>query len=152
MKKRSLLTLSAVALGVVFLFTVVYATQEAADTITMESKLFPKHKKTLVTFTHKRHNVNYKITCAECHHVYEAGKNVWKEGDEVKKCDACHTEAKAPKAKKGEPKLSKAEKIKKYYYSAIHANCAGCHKELKKAAKPTGPTTCKECHPKPAAH
>jgi hypothetical protein len=83
--------------------------------------------------------------------VYQDGKNVWKEGDEVQKCEACHTEAKAPKAKEGEPKLSKAEKIKKYMYSAIHANCTGCHKELKKANKELIiPTKCAECHPKPA--
>jgi hypothetical protein len=151
MKKRSLLVLAAVALGVVFLCAVVYAAQEAPDTMTMESKLFPKHRMSLITFTHKRHNVDYKIACDNCHHVYKEGKNVWKEGDEVKKCDACHTEAKAPRAKKGEPKLSKAEKIKKYYYSAIHENCAGCHKELKKAAKPTGPTVCTACHAKKAA-
>jgi hypothetical protein len=148
MKKQSLLVLLATALGVVFLFAGVYATQEPADTMTMESKLFPKHKKSIVTFTHKKHNVDYAIACADCHHVYKDGKNVWKEGDEVQRCDACHSEAKAPKPKEGEAKLSKEEKIKKYYYSAIHENCAGCHKELKKEAKPTGPTTCKDCHPK----
>ncbi|MBW2020748.1 MAG: cytochrome c3 family protein [Deltaproteobacteria bacterium] len=147
MKKRSLLVLATVALGVVFLFAIVSAT-EAPETITMESKVFKKHKKSLVTFTHHKHNVDYKIGCADCHHVYKDGKNVWKEGDEVKKCDACHTEAKAPRAKKGEPKLSKKEKIKKYYYSAIHENCVGCHKGLKKAGQPTGPTACKGCHPK----
>jgi len=78
--------------------------------------------------------------------VYTDGKSTWKEGDEVQKCDVCHTEAKAPTGADA-PKLSKKEKIQKYYYSAIHSNCAGCHKDLKKEAKPTGPTTCKECHP-----
>jgi len=148
MKKRALLVLIISAMGVAFLYAGVFATQQACDAITMDSPVFEKHKKALVTFTHKKHNVGYKIPCADCHHVYKDGKNVWKEGDEVKKCMACHSEAKAPKAKEGEPKLSKAEKIKKYYYSAIHENCVGCHKALKKEAKPTGPTACKECHPK----
>ncbi|MDY6987790.1 MAG: cytochrome c3 family protein [Thermodesulfobacteriota bacterium] len=148
MKKRALLVLIISALGVAFLFAGVHATQQAPDSVTMHSPVFEKHKKALVTFTHKKHNVDYKLPCADCHHVYKDGKNVWKEGDEVKKCMACHSEAKAPKAKEGEPKLSKAEKIKKYYYSAIHENCVGCHKALKKDAKPTGPSTCKECHPK----
>ncbi|MDY6951719.1 MAG: cytochrome c3 family protein [Thermodesulfobacteriota bacterium] len=148
MKKKALLVLMVAALGVAFLFAGVYATQQAPDNVTMHSPVFEKHKKALVTFTHKKHNVDYKIACADCHHVYKDGKNVWKEGDEVKKCMACHSEAKAPKAKEGAPKLSKKEKIKKYYYSAIHENCVGCHKALKKAAKPTGPTACKECHPK----
>jgi hypothetical protein len=142
-----MLVLAVAAMSVVFLFAVVNATQECADTMTMESKVFAKHKKGLVTFTHKKHNVDYKIPCADCHHVYKDGKNVFKEGDPVQKCAECHSEAKAPSGKDA-PKMSKEEKIKKYYYSAIHENCAGCHKALKKEGKPTGPTTCKECHPK----
>jgi hypothetical protein len=99
-----------------------------------------------VTFTHKKHNVDYQIACADCHHVYKDGKNAWKEGDAVQKCEACHSQAKPPRAKAGEPGLSKEEKIKSYHYSAIHENCAGCHKALKKAGKPTGPVSCKKCH------
>jgi hypothetical protein len=150
MKKRSLFVLTAAALSVVFLFAFVYATTGTCpDTITMESKLFPTHKKSLVTFTHAKHNGYCDSKCANCHHVYKDGKNVWKEGDAVQKCAECHKEAKAPTGADA-PKLSKAEKIKTYYYSAIHENCVGCHKELKKAAKPTGPTTCSKCHPKAA--
>ena len=153
MKKRSLLVLGVVALSMVFFFAVVYATQQKApDNITMESKVFKKHKKALVNLSHKKHNVDYKLGCTECHHVYKEGKNVWKEGDEVQKCDAkgCHSKAKAPKAEKGEKKLSQKEKATQgYYYSAIHLNCVGCHKDLKKAdaTKPV-PTKCTECHPK----
>ena len=152
MKKRTLLVLTAVALSVVFLFAVVYATQTAPDNITMESKVFKKHKKTLVTLSHKTHNVDYKIPCNDCHHIYdEHGKNTWTQGAEVKKCDAkgCHDKAKAPKAKEGEKKLKRKEKASQgYHYSAIHENCVGCHKGLKKKKKPTGPTACKDCHPK----
>jgi cytochrome c553 len=144
--KKSMLVLSVAVLSVVFLFAVVSATQQAADTMTMESKVFPEHTKGLVTFSHKKHNADYKVPCADCHHAYTDGKNTWKEGDAVQKCDACHTEAKAPSGADA-PKLSNEEKIQKYYYSAIHENCVGCHKALKKEAKPTGPTTCKECHP-----
>jgi hypothetical protein len=151
MKKRSLLVLAVAALGVVFLFGVVYAAQKAADTMTLKSKVYPKHKKSLVTFTHKKHNVDYKIGCVDCHHVYKGGKNTWKEGDKVDKCEACHSEAKAPKKKEGEKAIPKKEKIKRFHYSAIHQNCKGCHKDLKTAAKPTGPIKCAKCHPKPAA-
>jgi hypothetical protein len=149
MKKQSLLMLTVAAMAVAFVFSVVYATQQAPDEITMNSKVYKKHTKVLVTLTHKKHNVDYKIPCADCHHVYKDGKNVWKEGDAVQKCDECHKEAKAPKAKKGEPQIPKKEQIKQYHYSAMHENCVGCHKDLKKAAKPTGPTACKDCHPKP---
>jgi len=145
--KKSLIVLAVVTMGVAFLFAGVYATQQAADSMTLESKVYKEHKKALVTFTHKKHNVDYKIACTDCHHVYQDGKNVWKEGDEVQKCEACHSEAKAPKGEDA-PKLSKAEEIKKFHYSAIHENCKGCHKDLKTAGKPTGPTACKECHPK----
>ena len=149
MKRKSWITLAIAALAAVFFVAGVYAAQQAADTMTLQSKVYPKHKKTLVTFSHKKHNVDYKIACTDCHHVIKDGKNVWKEGDEVQKCEACHSGGKPPKAKEGEPKLSKAEKIKKYHYSAIHENCAGCHKaNKKKGMEKPGPTSCTECHPK----
>jgi len=87
MKKQSLLILTVTAIAVVFLFSVGYAT-DPADTMTMNSKVYKKHKKVLVTFTHKKHNVDYKNACADCHHVYKDGKNVWKKDDPVQKCDA----------------------------------------------------------------
>jgi hypothetical protein len=134
----------AVCFGLV-MAGVAVATDKGPETITMDSKVYAKHTKALVTFSHAKHNVDYKIACTECHHVYQDGKNVWKEGDEVKKCDSCHTGAKAPK----EPALSKAEKIKGYHYSAIHENCKGCHKVAMKEGK-AAPTKCTECHPKAA--
>ena len=147
MKKRFFLVLTAVALGVVFIFALAYATQQTPDTIKMESKVYKTHKKSLVTLSHKKHNVDYKIPCTDCHHVYKDGKNVWKEGDAVQKCDACHAEAKAPKVKEGEPKLSKKDKIKQFHYDAIHENCKGCHQDASKKGK-AAPTKCTECHPK----
>ncbi|MBW1671158.1 MAG: cytochrome c3 family protein [Deltaproteobacteria bacterium] len=114
--KKVLCLLVAVCFGLV-MAGVAVATDKGPETITMDSKVYPKHKKSLVTFSHQKHNVDYKIACDECHHVYKDGKNVWKEGDDVGKCSCCHSGAKAPK----EPKLSKAEKIKGYHYAAIHA-------------------------------
>ena len=81
MKSRSFVVLAAAALSVVFLVAVVWAAQQAPDTITMNSKVYAKHTKALVTLTHKKHNVDYKISCADCHHVYEGGNNVWKDCD-----------------------------------------------------------------------
>lgn len=142
--KKVLSLLVAVCFGLV-MAGVAVATDKGPETITMDSKVYPKHKKSLVTFSHQKHNVDYKIACDDCHHVYKDGKNVWKEGDEVQKCDACHTGAKAPR----EPKLSKEEKIKGYQYSAIHENCKACHKAAKKEGK-AAPTKCSECHPRAA--
>jgi hypothetical protein len=146
MKKKTSGITAAVLLGTVLLLGVGYAAQQAADEMTMNSNVYGEHKKPLVTFTHTKHSVDYKIACADCHHVFKDGKNVWKEGDEVEKCEACHSEAKAP-AGKDAPTLSKQQKIEKYHYSAIHENCVGCHKAEKKEGK-AAPTTCKDCHSK----
>ncbi len=144
MKKRSLLvTLGILAFGTLFVVSGVQAS-DVPDTFTMKSTVYKEAKKLHQPFTHKKHAADYKIACADCHHEYEGGKNVWKEGQAVKKCEACHKDPKKPKGKD----LTKEQKIASHYW-AIHANCVGCHKELKKAEKPTGPTSCTKCHPKP---
>jgi hypothetical protein len=118
--------------------------------MTMNSGVYAKHTKGLATFNHKKHNEDYKVPCNDCHHVYKDGKNVWKEGDEVQKCETCHSEASAPKAKEGAPKLSKAEKIKRFHKDAIHENCKGCHTKIKDPEKKKALTKCTACHPKAA--
>lgn len=81
-----------------------------------------------VTFTHKKHIDNYKIDCLKCHHT-------WKKGETTGKlCKDCH------KAK-AEGKTSSAKE-------AYHKSCKGCHDDLKKANKPTGPAGCTQCHVK----
>jgi predicted CXXCH cytochrome family protein len=95
---------------------------------------FDTLRKGAVKFPHKKHAVDAKLACTECHHVYKDGKNVFKEGDPVQKCSSCH-----------DPKESKGN-VKKLML-AYHKNCLGCHKELEKAGKPTGPTRkCNDCH------
>ncbi|MFH0810505.1 MAG: cytochrome c3 family protein [Pseudomonadota bacterium] len=102
------------------------AAQKAPDTISLKGAT-----KGAVEFTHKKH-VDLKTACADCHHVYKDGKNVWKQGDPVQKCDACHKTGPKPIALK----------------DAFHNNCwKGCHVKEKKAGKPA-PTTCTECHKK----
>lgn len=104
---------------------------DVADTLKIQDPLFKKPKKAAVEFTHKKHAEDYKIKCADCHHVFKDGKNVWKEGDKVDKCSACHT---SPTKNQGKTLSLK---------NAYHKNCQGCHKKEKK-----GPTKCNECHPK----
>ena len=109
---------------------------DSPDEICIYSDAYTKYKKGPVTFSHNTHNKDYKIACADCHHVYDGGKNTWKEGNAVQKCSECHDAVKS----KG--------KVKKLML-AYHKNCQGCHKKLKKAAKKTGPTTkCNQCHQK----
>jgi hypothetical protein len=144
MNNRKMLSLLvAVCFGVVLAGVALATDNKGPDTIVMDSKVFPEHKKSLVTFSHQKHNVDYNIACSECHHVYQDGKNVWKEGDPVQKCTECHSGDKAPSG------LSKEEKIKGYYYDAVHENCKGCHKAAKAEGK-AAPTGCTECHPKAA--
>jgi hypothetical protein len=97
------------------------------------SDAFKDHKKGPVMFNHEEHVVKDKIACAECHHVYKDGKNVWKEGEPVQKCDACHS----PDEKKGN-----ADKLQ----LAFHNNCHGCHKALKDKKAPY--RKCTDCHEK----
>jgi hypothetical protein len=110
---------------------------DVPDEMSIYDPAFVKHKKGPVTLTHKKHAADYKIACMECHHVYKEGKNVFKQGDPVQKCSGCH-----------DPKKSEGKKYK--LMLAFHKNCnQGCHKELEKAGKPTGPTKkCNDCHEK----
>lgn len=98
-----------------------------SDMIKIENK-YPKRLKNPVTLDHKKHAVTNKIACTECHHTWK------KEERKIpQKCAECH---------KAEDKGEKGLK------RAYHKNCQGCHKELKKQAKSTGPTTkCSGCHP-----
>ena len=145
MNKKLLSLLIVTCVGLLFLTGGILTAADVPDTVKMDSKVYPKHKKGIVVFSHKKHNVDYKIACTECHHVYKDGKNNWKEGDPVQKCEACHSKPKKPK----DVKMKKAEKIKEFHYSAIHENCKKCHQKIKKKDKKTkAPTKCAGCHPK----
>lgn len=109
---------------------------DAPDEISIQSKAFETHKKGPVNLSHKKHAVDYEIACTDCHHVFEDGKNVFKKGDPVQACSECH-----------DPEKSEGN-VKKLML-AYHKNCQGCHKDLEKAGKPTGPTRkCNDCHVK----
>jgi len=139
--KITLCGIVAALLVFVAAFAVVAA--DAPDTITIKAALWATPTKAPVEFTHKKHAQDYKIACTDCHHKFEGGKNVWKEGDPVQKCEECHTEPTIQGEKKLPPDQQKLNlKI------AFHDNCVGCHQKLKKD-KPdtTAPVTCTGCHP-----
>ena len=151
MNKKSLSFLTIIFASLLFLVVgslTAADKPEAPDVITMESKVYPKHTKKLVTWPHKKHADHKDIGCADCHHVFKDGKNTWKEGDPVQKCEECHSEPAQPKDDK--TKMSKAEKIKKYHKDAIHENCKGCHKKMIDKESEMGMKLlkgCKGCHP-----
>jgi len=145
MKTKYLTLLVVVLTGILFLSvgTLTAAEKQAVpDEIKLQNKGYKKDKKGAVKFTHKEHNVGYNVGCADCHHVYEDGKNVWTEKDHVDKCSKCHPIIweKGKKKKKGE-----AMKLQ----NAYHKNCKTCHKTLAKEGKKSGPfKKCNKCHEK----
>ncbi|MCG8552792.1 MAG: cytochrome c family protein [Desulfobacterales bacterium] len=155
MSKKLFTILLAAGIAVFFTASGIQAGTEVDDVITMKSKLLDaKRKKSpdakkpteLVQFTHKKHAEEYKISCGSCHHDKD-GKPLadLKMGDDVQKCEECHTHVKAKKADKtfqGKDKKKPVDIM--HLESAIHENCIGCHKAegLKVGTK------CGDCHKK----
>jgi len=133
--RKKILFVSALIISAALVATVgIPLATDAPDEINILDPAIATPKKAAVHFTHKKHAVDYKIACTECHHVYKDGKNVFKQGDPVQKCSACHDPV-------------KSEGNVKKLMLAFHKNCQGCHKELEAAGKPTGPTKkCNDCH------
>jgi hypothetical protein len=133
--KKSIAKYLSVLVGISFLTIGILAAADAAtppDKITINNK-YSDDKKGPVEFNHLKHSKDYKVACTECHHVYKDGKNVWKEGDEVKKCSTCHD----PEKDQGN-----AKKLQ----TAFHTDCKECHK---KSGKDTAPSSkCNDCHAK----
>ena len=109
-----------------------WATVEAPADMKLGPPEGMKAKKTLVDFSHVKHDAA-KVECVTCHHAWD-GKS------EVKSCatPACHDQS----GKKG----------KNAFYTAFHSkksetSCLGCHKIVKKSGKPV-PVACKACHVK----
>lgn len=119
------------------------------DIILMNNPGYKKHTKGIVPFTHKNHIEIHAITCGMCHHD-ETGKPLeLTVNDTVKGCITCHVETEKSK----DEKLEKKEKIARYHFEALHANCIDCHKEYNREkggdkAKGPAPTSCTNCHPK----
>jgi len=135
---KKLLTLAMVIFtGSLFLTVGVLIAADVPDEIIIENKGYEKDKKGPLKFSHKKHHEEYKAACTDCHHEFKDGKNVWKEGDPVKKCIACHD----PLEKKG--KVMKLQ-------NAYHRNCKNCHKAyIKDNPKSKAPyKKCTKCHQK----
>ncbi len=155
MKQQTVLTMVLTAITAFLLSTnIIYAKTEVPDVIKMENKAYENHKKAILSFGHKKHIDEYKVSCGECHHD-DKGKPLdnLKMGDDVQNCIECHKiPGERPKGK-GAPKLTKKERLQ-YHAEAIHYNCKACHKKINKEkglkAKDKGAASvlCKQCHPK----
>ena len=100
------------------------------DKIILEGKTRPA-----VTLPHNKH-VEAGLSCKDCHHIYENGKNILdesklEEGNQDIRCSACH-----------------GQKFRPNLEQAFHNQCMGCHTRYQKEKKKTGPRFCGECHVK----
>ena len=147
---KLIMILFILAVAGAFISNGIYAGTEVKDEIKMENPAYKKHSKGIVTFTHKKHNEEYKLGCGECHHDKDNKPlNDLKMGDDVKNCIECHKIAGKAKSTK-DKKLTDKEK-REYQADAIHDNCVDCHKEFGKKnpdKKDAAPTKCNDCHPK----
>ena len=115
------------------------------QTICPDITNLPLDKKNMTGFSHRDHAEKYlpgnsefaahpyedAFTCAACHTGIADAKGIAEE----KVCDRLSTAIEAGGG---------GENYKKY----MHNTCLTCHKNMKKAEKTTGPTSCKDCHPK----
>lgn len=101
--------------------------EEVPQKLVIASEDYSKRRLGPVAFSHMKHNMEYGVTCAECHH--------WQDEDPAYQCSACHD----PDQKQG-----KVLKLK----NAFHADCKGCHKEVAEAGRyPNAPyQKCNYCH------
>jgi hypothetical protein len=104
------------------------------DVLTLDNKAYKADRKGPVTFTHRKHAMEYRVSCWDCHHEYKDGKNVWSAWGETQKCSKCHD------PEKSQDKVANLQK-------AFHMNCKTCHQNLAAQKKKTGPyKKCLGCH------
>jgi hypothetical protein len=109
------------------------AIREVPDLIMIDNQGYESDRKGRVKFSHLKHIKEYKASCIECHHLYQDGRNIWKEGDHVNKCVVCHD----PVEEKG-----KAVKLQ----SAFHNNCRDSHTKASQEGREAPYKKCSECH------
>ena len=112
------------------IFPIFLDAQDVPETIKIYNKGYRRKLYKPVEFPHLAHIDDYGFECTECHHNYKDGKNVWKEGDPVRRCMVCHS----PTKRRG--------KVYRLMF-AYHLNCKRCHREAE-----SGPIKCSECHKK----
>ncbi len=139
MNKKTLILIMIVFTALIFLSVGFLIAADVPDEVTIENEGYKKDKKGPVKLTHKKHHdaKGHNVACTECHHTYKDGKNIWKEGDPVKKCSECHNP------------LKKEGNVKKLQ-NAYHRNCKTCHKAyIKEHPDSKAPyRKCTKCHQK----
>ena len=97
----------------------------------LQSNKFQPRTKGPVFFKHRPHEAA-GLSCTACHHDYTSGRNHWRQGLPVQKCEACHLVQ--PRA--GQLDLK----------NAFHRQCKDCHLKLRQRGAAAGPLKCQDCH------
>ena len=104
--------------------------------IILQDPVYENPSKPAVKFPHLMHAEDIPLDCRHCHHRFEAGKNVWRAGDEVPGCRSCHPY---------EMPAEGAALIRLKDGNAYHLLCRDCHEN-----RGAGPTEdCGICHKVP---
>ncbi|MBW1735049.1 MAG: cytochrome c3 family protein [Deltaproteobacteria bacterium] len=111
-------------------------TRSDLDVIILDNRVYHRDRKGPVKFPHRRHAKDYEISCWDCHHVYEKGKNIYSPWGTTTPCIKCHRP------------LEKQDKLIKLQ-TAYHLSCKGCHKKLDiYKGEPRAYKKCTKCHEK----
>ena len=100
------------------------------ETMVLKSPAFQTRQRPPVPFPHGRH-MEGGLSCKDCHHRYEQGKNVLEESDLEPgkpgiRCQECHGSLR----------------------DVFHRQCFGCHQKMAKEGRKNLPRYCGECHVK----
>ncbi len=137
--KNGVLMIAILAVaGLLFIAVDAMTATEPPDEILINNSGYKKKREGPVKFDHLKHSKEYGAKCTDCHHDYQDGKNVWKEGDPVKDCKECHD----PNGKHKDSPMGL-----RYAY---HDNCEDCHEKVDKEEGKNAPrkTKCRDCHEK----
>jgi hypothetical protein len=134
-------------LGIVGLLWAVNLDAQPDDISLDDNEVFTSRSRPAVAFPHLRHFDDAGIECSECHHRFKDGENIVDEGElaedaEGIKCSSCH---KSEAGFRFKPDL---DPTKRTLQQAYHRMCTGCHRQVSKDKKQSGPVTCGQCHPK----
>ena len=134
-------------LGIGSLLWAVNLDAQPEDIVLDDQAVFADRSRPAVEFPHLRHFDDAGIECSECHHRFKGGENIVDEAEleedgEGIKCSSCHKNETGFRFK---PDLDPTERT---LQQAYHRMCTGCHRQVSKANKQSGPVTCGACHPK----
>lgn len=132
MKKSMIVSLASAALVLAFVLPNLFAASVPGDDYIIPKPEGIEAKQKSQPF---KHSVHGTYECVECHHTSE-GANVTEGCTDA----GCHDLL--------VPASPEERRDIRYFEKAFHDQCLGCHRDLRKEEKPTGPVACTGCHPK----